>query len=205
MANVLVLTLLLIAPTPTSATTPSRREREVAFPALAASTTPLRDMYALGERLPSSFAALQPIFDLSDKVITNNACALPGCSIDYDNFIPAMWRAVASGHVAHEHADFVADGLRWGFKAGINTEVLIGNGHRWFKNYPTALENAGAVTKAVQARVISGKTLDLGPWSAMMSEALRSVFKASAIFPMGAVAKPLQPGEYRPTDDLITN
>ena len=38
------------------------------------------------------------------RVEETNACALPGCAIKYDTFIPAMWRAVAHGHVEHEHA-----------------------------------------------------------------------------------------------------
>ena len=33
------------------------------------------------------------------RVEATNACALPGCAIKYDNFMHAMWRAVAHGHV----------------------------------------------------------------------------------------------------------
>ena len=176
LASVLVLILSLIAPTPTDATSRSRREFDSAFPALASSYTPLRDTYAIGANLPASFSALQPIFDLGDKVFSSNACNMPGCSIKYDTFVPAMWQAVALGHVSHEHASFVAEGLRWGFKAGVDTEKLSMNGHRWFKNYKTALDNSGAVSKAVLSRVSSGKTLDLGPWTEMLSEGLRTVF-----------------------------
>ena len=161
----------------------------------------MREEYALGSELPASFRALQPLFDLSDQVFTNNACCMSGCSIRHDTFIPAMWQAVAQGFVSHEHASFCANGLRWGFKAGIETSLMVTKGHRWFRNYKSALTNSDAVTKAVQARIIDGKTLDLGPWDSMLAEGVRAVYRASAIFPMGATEKPMQPGVYRPTDD----
>ena len=55
------------------------------------------------------------------------ACALPGVSVKYDTFMPCMWRAVATGFVRHEHAVFVAEGLRYGFKAGIDVAQLTGH------------------------------------------------------------------------------
>ena len=180
---------------------PSRLEREEVFPALLDSTSPLREAYYKGEELPSSFRALQPLLDIGDLVYTYNACHVPGCSIMYDTFIPALWKAVALGHVSHEHATFCAEGLRWGFKAGVDTSRLVRNGHRWFRNYKSSLENREAVSAAVNGRLAARKTLDLGPWDHVLAEGVRSVFKASAIFPMGAVEKASQPGTYRPTDD----
>ena len=179
----------------------NRRDCDTDYPSLQYSTSPLREEYASGSELPAAFMAFQPLFDLSDQVFSNNACCMSGCSIRYDTFIPAMWQAVAQGFVSHEHASFCANGLRWGFKAGIDTSRLLSNGHRWFRNYKTALSNSEAVTKAVRSRINDGKTLDLGPWTSMLAIGVRSVYQASAIFPMGATEKPMQPGVYRPTDD----
>ena len=53
-----------------------------------------------------------------------NACTLPGVPIVYEKFIPVMWKAVAKGFVKHEHAVFVQDGLRNGFKAGVDVAKL---------------------------------------------------------------------------------
>ena len=79
------------------------------------------------------------------------ACALPGVSVKYDTFIPAMWRAVATGHVKHENACFLADGLRYGFTAGVDESQMTG--HRWFSNYKSALERRDDVTRAIMKRV----------------------------------------------------
>ena len=93
------------------------------------------------------------------------------------------------------------EGLRYGFCAGFNHLQM--SGHRWFRNYPS-VEEAGAreaVADATQKRVAAGKTLDLGVWGPPAAAAIRSFFRASAIFPMGCVDKPLEPGVKRPTDD----
>ena len=128
-----------------------------------------------------------------------NACTLPGVPIIYENFIPVMWKAVAKGFVKHEHAVFVQDGLRNGFKAGVDIEKL--KGHRWFRNYPTAMEAVEPVSRAIMKRVQAGKSLCLGPWSEAMGRALRATYPNTFIFPMSAAAKPLEPDEKRPTDD----
>ena len=132
---------------------------------------------------------------------TQGACSLPGCTIRYDTFIPTMWRAVALGYVQHADACFVNDGLRHGFTAGVQVEQM--RGHRWFRNYPSALDNRDAVVDATVGRIASFKTVDLGAWSGALAQTLRATFAATAIFPMGAVPKNAlyAPGEYRPTSD----
>ena len=146
-------------------------------------------------------ASLSPYFAAMSIVESSNACALPGVSIKYDTFIPAMWHAVSTGHVLPEHARFVADGLTHGFRAGFEPSRMTG--HRWFKNYPSALTDFGieAVSRATMKRVQVGKTLDLGTWTPALASALKLMFVTSAIFPVGAVPKPLEPTELRPTDD----
>jgi len=110
-----------------------------------------------------------------------------------------MWKAVAKGFVRHEDACFVADGLRYGFTAGVDITKMPG--HRWFKNYESSLSAREPVTRAIMKRVQAQKTLDLGVWSSRLGDLVRASFAATAIFPMGAVAKPLEPTELRPTDD----
>ena len=71
----------------------------------------------------SPFAEVWKLTKLVEEV---NACALPGCTIKYEKFLPVMWRAVARGFVSHEHATFVARGLRHGFDAGVQRSKLKG-------------------------------------------------------------------------------
>ena len=143
---------------------------------------------------------LAHLLEMRRLVECTNACALPGVALKYDNFIPVMWQAVARGFVKHEHACFVADGLRLGFTAGFDHSKMFG--HRWFKNYPTATSDSAvpAVVDATLKRVAAGKTLDLGVWGGAASAAIKFWCKCSAIFPMGAVPKPLEPDALRPTD-----
>ena len=62
---------------------------------------------------------------------------------------------------------------------------------------PHALE---AVTRATRARVEQGKTLQLFPFGAE-DRAVLDRWPSWRIFPMGAVPKPLEPGEMRPYSD----
>lgn len=145
--------------------------------------------------------ALRELSSLRDLVWTENACAMPGVGIRFENFVPAMWKAVHTGHVRHEHAVFVYQGLRYGFKAGFNWAKM--QGHRWFKNYKSAETPEGrqAIHIATRKRVDAGRTWDLGAWDDNMQKGLKAVWSRSAVFPMGGVEKPLEPGVLRPVDD----
>eukprot|EP00964_Phaeocystis_antarctica_P015825 scaffold8736_cov39-Phaeocystis_antarctica.AAC.4 len=101
-----------------------------------------------------------------------------------------MMRAVARGYVRQEHADLVADGLRFGFGLGVDVSKL--RGRRLFRNYPTAVEARAAVSKATRARVEQGKTLRLFPFRAE-DRAVLDRWASWRIFPMGAVPKPMEP------------
>ena len=171
---------MLLATTPISATNPSRESAAVASGA-------------------EGHGGLGLLHSLRAQVEATNACTLPGVSIKYETFVPEMWKAVAKGFVKHEHAVFVGEGLRWGFHAGV--QVAKHTGHRWFSNYPSAVAAREAVSRATMKRVQSGKTVCLGPWSTALGNLLRATFKSTFIFPMGAVAKPLEPNEMRPTSD----
>ena len=135
---------------------------------------------------------------LGDLVQREGACALPGVSLKYDTFLPVMWASVKAGFVSHEAALFVAHGLRYGFDLGVNTNSL--QGHRWFRNYGTAVQARTAVTKAIDVRVLACKTMNLGVWNAELAEAVQQTWGSSCIFPMGAVAKKIG-SDMRPTDD----
>ena len=98
---------------------------------------------------------------LRDLVETEGACSLPGVTLKYDKFLPVMWKAVSKGFVSHERAAFVAEGLRCGFKAGVDIASM--RSHRWFKNYPSSVEEGrSSIISGTQKRVDAGKTLDLG-------------------------------------------
>ena len=148
-----------------------------------------------GENRPSSFGR---VWELQRLVERSNACALPGCTIKYDTFLPIMWRAVARGFVEHRYAVFVANGLRHGFEAGGQRHLL--RGQRVFKNYKSAVEAMPQVARATQKRIDSGKTLMLGTWLDKrrdLCDEIRDFF----VFPIGAVPKPLEPTEVRPASD----
>ena len=142
--------------------------------------------------------SLAQLLALGDLVQREGACSLPGVSIKYDTFMPVMWAAVQAGFVRQSDAVFVAEGLRYGFNLGVNVQSL--QGHRWFRNYGTAVQARSSVTEAIDVRVTSGKTMCLGEWTTALSERVRHTWESTCIFPMGAVAKKLG-GTMRPTDD----
>ena len=141
------------------------------------------------------------MFKWARVVHAENACALPGVSIKFDTFIPAMWRAVRDGFVQAQHAEFVHLGLRWGFEVGLHPDRV--RGHRFFKNYESSTAEAARdrVTDATEARVAAGKTLHLGAVMADTLSVMKQVFPAAYIFPMGATGKPMEPTKLRPTSD----
>ena len=155
----------------------------------------------------SEGAGLAAVAALRARVFSTNACdAIPGCPIKIDKFLPRMWSAVAKGFIPQAEGEQLQEGLLRGFKLGVDPHLMAG--HRWFQNYPSATTTGRtSVAAAVAKRVDAGKTLALGPMTDGLSHALRSTFTASCIFPLGAAAKALLPGqtpdqlEWRPTSD----
>ena len=94
--------------------------------------------------------SLAQLLALGDLVQREGACSLPGVSIKYDTFMPVMWAAVQAGFVRQSDAVFVAEGLRYGFNLGVNVQSL--QGHRWFRNYGTAVQARSSVTEAIDVR-----------------------------------------------------
>jgi hypothetical protein len=95
---------------------------------------------------------------LEEQVKTDGACTLPGVSIAYDLFMPIMMRAVARGYVKQEQADFVANGLRYGFDLGVDVSKL--RGRRLFRNYPTAVETIYKRPKKIESNRIESTRTD---------------------------------------------
>jgi hypothetical protein len=109
------------------------------------------------------------------------------------------------GFIPHADGVQLQEGLLRG-KLGVDVDQMTG--HRWFSNYESATTVGRAgVAAAVAKRVDSGKTLALGPMGHGLAQAKRCAYTSSCIFPMGAVAKALLPGqtpdqlEWRPTSD----
>jgi hypothetical protein len=98
------------------------------------------------------------MFAWARLVHDQGACALPGVSIKMGPFVAHMWEAVRLGFVQGRHAEFVQQGLRWGFEIGLHPDRV--QGHRFFKNYESSVSDAARprVTAATEARVAVGKT-----------------------------------------------
>ena len=135
--------------------------------------------------------------ELKSLVIAENACALPGVSVRFEEFVSYMWFAVSKGFVSRDHAEFIQDGLQNGFMAGVDLSSL--RGRRVFKNYKSALDHRPHMTKAILKRVEKNKTLYLGEWHAGVVP-----FDNFTVFAMGAVSKSIDGvviDEMRPTSD----
>ena len=117
-------------------------------------------------------------------VETKGACALPGCSIPFERFLPVLRRAQSRGYVRDSDADYVVDGLVNGFTLGLDVGAMSSRGKRVFRNYPSAYGAHGSVTSAVTRRVSQQKTLDLGPAKGALGDLFNSL-DALAVFPMG--------------------
>ena len=140
-----------------------------------------------------AFARLRALRKLVESA---GACSLPGCSFDFNVFVPIMQRAVIRGYVTLSAARFVADGLRNGFRCGVDVSRM--RGRRVFRNYPSAFEAADKVSEAVGKRVAAAKTLCMGSFDVSRKHQIE--FDVYAVFPMGAVRKKLEDA-MRPVDD----
>ena len=143
-------------------------------------------------------SVLEPLRAAERLVSSQNACALPGCSIKYDMFMTILRRAMSRGYVKDVYGKFVEDGLTNGFTLGVDRSRL--HGRRVFRNYKSAYEDVPSLTSSILERVSKGKTLALGAWDAVKAE-LDLLFADYYVFPMGSVPKPHQPEVRRATSD----
>ena len=150
---------------------------------------------------PPKHKGLAELSRLGQLVAEKGACALPGCTLDFDRILPILQRAVLRGFVSTLHASRTIDGLRFGYTGGARRDALERSGIRKFSNYPSSINNRVAVTRAISKRVSAGKTLVLGLWSNSLAASLGKQFTNYFIFPLGGVPKSLEIGVIRPTSD----
>ena len=94
------------------------------------------------------------VLKFTNLVESRSACALPGCSIKEESFVPCLKRAMSRGYVKDSVGEYMLDGFKNGFTLGVAQATVVGSmGRRYFKNYPTALENRNSITDAVVKRV----------------------------------------------------
>ena len=127
-------------------------------------------------------------------------CSLRGNTLQPDVYRPLLQKAFAQKIIGQDQYKRMMYTLRYGADLFIDQDALALLPDRIFRrNYPSAYENSEAVTKAILARVRSGKTLKLGYFR--RSEFPDLPVKQAICFPMGAVVKPHDPTEYRPFGD----
>ena len=141
---------------------------------------------------------LDELHRLRSLVERENACSLPGCTIDFVRFSTVLRRAMSRGYVKDVYGEFVLEGLSKGFTLGVSMASL--KGRRVFKNYPATYANRSSMSNAIYSRVERRKSLHLGPSNEVFAE-LNRVYPDYYCFPMNAVPKPHKPSEMRPTSD----
>ena len=141
--------------------------------------------------------AHEALASMAAQAKQHGCCSLPGVSIDFWKLRPLIERAVHRGFVSEEHATFALRGLWDGFDMGVDVAKV--KGRRWFSNYSSALEAKDKITKALKQRVEQAKTMGLCQISVRAASSLP--WPQCRVFPLGAVAKALEPEAMRPVSD----
>lgn len=138
---------------------------------------------------------------LQQQVLRQGTSVLRGNTLNSDKLVPLLQKAVRAGTISSDRYRRMMDQLRFGADLFIDREYLLSHlpPRVYRRNYPTAYENKEAVSKAIKARVDSGRTLKLGSFKASEFKDLPTT--QAIIFPLGAVPKPHDPTEYRPFGD----
>ena len=121
---------------------------------------------------------------------------MAGFTLDLDLWHHYLPLAIQDGFVKRYEADYVLNGISHGFDLNVD-ESRMGEA-KTRQNYKSALDNAQMVSDALKKRVVSGKTLKLGPWDPSVGFPTGNV---GVNVPQGAVAKKLQPDIMRPVSD----
>ena len=166
------------------------------------SPTPAPSSAPYASRAKTLREGLARLEELRDRVLREGACALEGVSLREDLIIPKFEAAAAAGVISEANLTFLRDGLRFGFKAGVNEASPHLLGRRRFRNYPSATGNRAAVSAGLRQRVRGGKTVCLGPYvHARDQHVLGEALGEYRIFPLGSADKPNEPGVARGTSD----
>lgn len=115
---------------------------------------------------------------------------MPGNTIKADNLYPKLRRALSEGIISVDQYSRMMSRLRFGAELFIDQQYLREHlpARSFFRNYPTAYENAASIHKSICKRVRQHRTFKFGVFS--RSEFKDLPVKQAIIFPLGAVNKP---------------
>ena len=103
----------------------------------------------------SEHPGLAEMARLRAVVESENACALPGCSIKYNSFMSTMWRAVQRGFVLHDDAVYIAEGLQNGFSLGVGILKMRGQPLQMRRSHSQHIGNFSSRVKFIVRRSAS--------------------------------------------------
>ena len=134
--------------------------------------------------------------ELQEKAEREGVSFLEGSTVNVPLFTQQLQLLVEDGGFAQSDADYLIEGITWGFDLGVDENKL--RGKIVHKNYKSAFENKQKVTNALAERVNNGKTLKLGAFD---GDPAKLPGENATVVPMGAVAKKLEPDKVRPFSD----
>ena len=133
---------------------------------------------------------------LQSEVEREGVTRLKGSTLDVELYKEKLEALVQDGDFSRSDADYLANGITWGFDLGVDESKLPGKAVS--KNYKSAIDNKQKVTDALAARVSAGKTLKLGAFDGNPEDLPG---ETGRVVPNGAVAKKLEPDKVRPFSD----
>ena len=127
---------------------------------------------------------------MRQRVYRDGAKTLPGNTIKVDNIYPKLQRAFHEGLISPDQYSRMMSRLRFGAELFVDQEYLLKHlpARSYFRNYPTAFENAQSIHKSICKRVALKRTFKFGVFH--RSEFADLPVKQAIIFPLGAVDKP---------------
>ena len=126
--------------------------------------------------------------ELQEKAEREGVSFLEGSTVNVPLFTQQLRLLVEDGEFEQSDADYLIEGVTWGFDLGVDESKL--RGKVVHKNYKSAFDNKQKVTNALAERVSQGKTVKLGAFDGDPS-ALPG--DDATVVPIGAVGKKLEP------------
>lgn len=121
---------------------------------------------------------------------------LAGYGLNLPLFEDKIPKCVAADLLSEVDAAFILHGLRHGFDLAVNHAKMLGR--RVHKNYTSAYEHKEKVHNAILKRVVTGKTLRLGPFDGKSGDLPSG---SGTVVPQGAVLKKYDTTSVRPISD----
>lgn len=142
-------------------------------------------------------ATWQGVFDDYRQHIADvGVSTLAGYNINLPVFEAKLPKCVVAGLISEVDATFILHGLRHGFDLSVDHAKMLGR--RVHKNYTSAFEHKEKVHSAILKRVVTGKTLRLGPFDGKSGSLPPG---SGTVVPQGAVLKRYDAGSVRPISD----